>query len=395
MAWITEPMYYLSYEQALNNAEIVFATFNSSGLGFTKETICGILGNMWRESHVNPNMSEEGGGTTPAGAGAGLVQWTPATELTKHMQSGDRWNDGDFQMRVLIQELSPANVNNGGSSYGQWYDTGQWTYASFVTSTDVAWSTECFMRCYERPGVLELAERIEYALKFYADLTGEVPSGDGTQLAVLPVRSGRGYGDVYLTQAEGGDFSHYGTLAMDFAYSGHTEVPYYAPFDMTIVEQGVSAAYNIWQSDRPVKCADGSVSPVYFVAIHDNHITDFSVGDKRKKGQEMGRSGEGGNAFGDHCHFEAVKGTYDGNAWYTNPEGRVSLRNPEHMYNVFSVCDNVGKEEITIVNQTGLNLPWVCILNWDDGEGGSPDPDSPKDNLIELLLCDCLNGWKW
>lgn len=31
MAWITEPMYYLTYEQTLNNAEIVFTTFNSSG----------------------------------------------------------------------------------------------------------------------------------------------------------------------------------------------------------------------------------------------------------------------------------------------------------------------------------------------------------------------------
>ena len=28
MTWITEPMYYLTYDQALNNAEIVFANFN-------------------------------------------------------------------------------------------------------------------------------------------------------------------------------------------------------------------------------------------------------------------------------------------------------------------------------------------------------------------------------
>lgn len=386
MAWITEPMYYLSYTQALNNAEIVFSEFNKSSIGLTKEAICGVLGNMWRESHVNPNMSEEGGGTTPAGAGAGLVQWTPATELTKHMTSSDTWNDGYFQMRVLIQELSPNNINNGGSSYGQWYDVGSFTYAKFVTTTDVDYATECFMRCYERPGVTELAERIEYARKFYQDITGEVPSGDGTQLAVLPC-----WGTVYITQAEGGDFSHQGSLSVDFAYP-QPKVPLYAPFDMTCKYVDLQNAFTVWQSDRPVKCADGSVSYVTFNTGHSDDTGSNSIGDKKKKGQVYAHTGTSGNVTGDHTHIECSKGEFTV-PWATNPAGNGSLPNPEHMYNVFSSCNNITKEEINIINQTSTNMPWVCILNWDDGGSTPPEPPEGKSNLITLLMVNALNGW--
>lgn len=386
MAWITEPMYYLSYTQALNNAEIVFSEFNKSSIGLTKEAICGVLGNMWRESHVNPNMSEEGGGTTPAGAGAGLVQWTPATELTKHMTGSDTWNDGYFQMRVLIQELSPNNVNNGGSSYGQWYDVGSFTYAKFVSTTDVDYATECFMRCYERPGATELAERIEYARKFYQDITGEVPSGDGTQLAVLPC-----WGTVYITQAEGGDFSHMGSLSVDFAYPT-TKVPLYAPFDMTCKYVDLQNAFTVWQSDRPVKCADGSVSYVTFNTGHSDDTGSNSVGDKKKKGQVYAHTGTSGNVTGDHTHIECSKSEYTA-PWATNSAGRGSLPNPDHMYNVFSSCNNVTKEEINIINQTTTPMPWKCILDWDDDSGSNPEPPVGGSDLTLLLMVNCLNGW--
>ena len=53
--WITDGLY-LTYEQALNNANIVFNFFKDKG--YTKEAICGSLGNMWRESHVNPTLNQ-------------------------------------------------------------------------------------------------------------------------------------------------------------------------------------------------------------------------------------------------------------------------------------------------------------------------------------------------
>ena len=245
--WITEDLY-LTYEQALNNAKIVFKFFQNKG--YTKEAICGLLGNMWRESHVNPRLNEVGG------TGYGLTQWTPKDKLLTRLALLALADNGDNQLKVLERELTDG-ANNSGSNFSQWYDTGVWTLAKFKTSKDINYTTECFMRAYERPGELHLEERIEYANKFYRDITGEV-SGDGVQLAVLPCR-----GTVTITQAEGGDFSHGGTLSVDFAYP-QTKVPLYSPFDMTCKGVDIENAFTVWQSDREVKCADGSISFVTF-----------------------------------------------------------------------------------------------------------------------------------
>lgn len=45
-------------------------------LGFTKNAACGILGNLQRESGINPGIWESSNNTS---RGFGLVQWTPAT----------------------------------------------------------------------------------------------------------------------------------------------------------------------------------------------------------------------------------------------------------------------------------------------------------------------------
>lgn len=371
--WITEDLY-LSYEQALNNANIVFNFFKDKG--YTKEAICGLLGNMWRESHVNPSLNEVGG------TGYGLTQWTPRIKLLTRLQILGLPDNGDNQLKVLERELSDG-ANNSGSDFSQWYDVGQWTLAKFKTSTDIAYTTECFMRGYERPGVLHLEERIEYANKFYRDITGEVTPGDGTQLAVLPV-----HGTVYITQAEGGDFSHQGTLSVDFAYP-QTKVPLYAPFDMTCMGVDVANAFTVWQSDREVKCADGSISFVTFNTGHSDDTSSNQVGLKRKKGEIYAYTGTSGNVTGDHTHIEGSKGMFT-TMWQNG-----GLPNPSHLYDIFSSCDNVTKEEINIINQTTTPMPFKCILNWNDGESGGSEKSDLNAKLIELLLCDALNGWKY
>lgn len=378
MAWITENIY-LSYEQALNNANIVFNFFKDKG--YTKEAIAGLLGNMWRESHVNPSLHEDGG------TGYGLTQWTPKSKLINRLSILNLSDNGDNQLKVLERELTDG-ANNSASAFSQWYDVGEWTLAKFKTSTDINYTTECFMRAYERPGVLHLEERIEYANKFFTDITGDVSGGggDGTQLAVLPC-----WGTVYITQAEGGDFSHMGSLSVDFAYP-QGQVPLYAPFDMTCMYVDLQNAFTVWQSDRPVKCADGSVSYVTFNTGHSDDTGSNSVGDKKKKGQVYAHTGTSGNVTGDHTHIECSKGEFTA-PWATNSAGRGSLPNPDHMYKVFSSCNNITKEEINIINQTSTNMPWVCILNWDDGGSTPPEPPSGGNNLITLLMVNALNGW--
>lgn len=375
--WISEPMSYLTYEQALNNANIVFNFFKDKG--YTKEAISGILGNMWRESHVNPNLGEE------SGSGYGLTQWTPKSKLMGRLSALGLSDNGDNQLKVLEKELGEG-ANNSSSTFSQWYDTGSYTLTAFKTTTDIDFAVEAFCYCYERPGVVEMEERKQYAHKFYTDITGEVSENGGYQLAVLPCR-----GTVYITQAEGGDFSHLGSLAVDFAYSA-TKVPLYAPFDMICVYKD-SSATTVWQSDKEVKCADGSISYVTMNTIHSDDWNSNNVGDKKQKGEVYAYTGTSGNVTGDHTHIEASKGIFT-TAWYMNPAGRYSLPNPDHLYNIFSSCNNVTKEETTIINQTSTPMPWVCVLDWVDGSGGS-NQDDLEDDYIILLLCDALNGWKW
>lgn len=372
--WITDGLY-LTYEQALNNANIVFNFFKDKG--YTKEAICGLLGNMWRESHVNPSLHEVGG------TGYGLTQWTPKDKLLTRLALLALADNGDNQLKVLERELTDG-ANNSSSNFSQWYDVGEWTLAKFKTSKDIHYTTECFMRAYERPGVLHLEERIEYANKFYRDITGEV-NGEGIQLAVLPC-----HGTVTITQAEGGDFSHDGTLSVDFAYP-QTKVPLYSPFDMTCMGVDVVNAFTVWQSDREVKCADGSVSFVTFNTGHSDDTATNSVGKKRKKGEIYAYTGVSGNVTGDHTHIEGSK------AKFTTMWQNGSLPNPSHLYDIFSSCNNVTKEEIVIINNTSTPMPFKCILDWNDGLGGSGggSENNVENLLIKLWLCDALNGWKY
>lgn len=359
-------------------------------LGYSHASAIGVCANVMAESSFNEGASEVGG------AGFGLGQWTPQSNLTAQAQMlGYTYAESltfDVQCDILLR----------GDETGQWSNVAYTGYDSLVVSpqtlsqfkkeSDMISATMNYMAHWERPSydpsINHKERRKDYAREFDSKLDGSGGGGggDGTQLAVLPC-----WGTVYITQAEGGDFSHLGSLSVDFAYP-QTKVPLYAPFDMTCKYVDLQNAFTVWQSDRPVKCADGSVSYVTFNTGHSDDTGSNSVGDKKKKGQVYAHTGTSGNVTGDHTHIECSKGEYTA-PWATNSAGRGSLPNPDHMYNVFSSCNNVTKEQINIINQTSTNMPFVCILNWDDGGSTPPEPPTGKSNLITLLMVNALNGW--
>ena len=158
---------------------------------------------------------------------------------------------------------------------------------------------------------------------------------------------------------------------------------------MTCMGVDVANAFTVWQSDREVKCADGSISFVTFNTGHSDDTSTNQVGLKRKKGEIYAYTGTSGNVTGDHTHIEGSK------AKFTTMWQNGGLPNPSHLYDIFSSCDNVTKEEINIINQTTTSMPFKCILNWNDGEGGGSEKSDLNVKLIELWLCDALNGWKY
>ena len=141
-----------------NNAQIIIAYYQS--LGINDKTIAGILGNMQAESTINPERQEQGG------LGYGLVQWTPVSVLQQHCNilGLTPYNDGDVQIRVLIEEIkNTTNVEEWYSSsafISNYYNSGATSDMIGITGqqfldNSMNWEPDklaiLFMSAYERP----------------------------------------------------------------------------------------------------------------------------------------------------------------------------------------------------------------------------------------------------
>lgn len=124
--------------------------------GWTKNAICGMLGNMQVESYINPGVWQSFNFGNKNG-GFGLVQWTPSTKYTNWAASqGYAIGNMDGQLQRLIYEISPNSADV------QWLKTTAYpmTFAQFIVSTNSAYSLACaFLRNYERPASLNEATR--------------------------------------------------------------------------------------------------------------------------------------------------------------------------------------------------------------------------------------------
>ena len=349
---------YLSLSQMQVNARFIYNYLGTRG--WTKNAICGMLGNMQTESTINPGLwqNRDQGNTN---LGYGLVQWTPATKYLEWARSyGYSTTQIEPQLLRIIYE-----VNHG----LQWISTDEYplSFLEFQKSTESpSYLAQAFLKCYERPKNQTQPKRSEQAEYWWGYLTGEpLPEGECVQLAQHPLDY------IYITQGENGSFSHQGTLAID--YVGTTpKYPYYAPCDAECIGRNDSEAILVWKSIGEVMCADGVKREIVWRCIHDWNLL-YNVGDIILKNELMGHTGSAGNSTGDHLHLDVCEGT----TWDRSRE--------LHQYDVFSVGG------VTIAN--GLGYEWQ-ISNYVDCQGGDPyNPTEESDKLINLLLCGALNGW--
>lgn len=181
-------------------------------------------------------------------------------------------------------------------------------------------------------------------------------ASDGYEVMLFPLEY------LYMSQDEGGDFSHAGTLAMDFlgwnSLGRVLQCPYYAPVSCTCIAS-TESANRIWQSNSQVHLADGSLDYVTWVVAHDNNPP--AVGTSLVQGQLMGHTGTAGNVTGDHLHLNIAKGQY-ANWEQVPPNNNWQLRNSMHIYDACFVNDT------TIVQGYGHS--------WIDWTG--PIPPSPS-----------------
>ena len=180
---------------------------------------------------------------------------------------------------------------------------------------------------------------------------------------------------LYMSQDEGGDYSHAGTLAMDFLGWGPNgriyQAPYYAPCSCTCIAK-TEEANRIWQSDNPVFLADGTTDYVTWVQAHDNN--PLPVGTHLNQGDLLGHTGTAGNVTGDHLHLNIAKGKY-ANWERVPPNNNWQLVNSMHIYDACFVND-------TVIVQ-GYGHLWI---NYD-----TPIPPTPaKKYKYNALMLDVL-----
>ena len=181
MYWYDENKY-LSESQQLHNAQNVITLLYKSGKGWTKESICAILGNMSQESNVNPNLYEKGFSWSQD-KGYGLVQWTPRSKYWNWATSnGLEPKSATSQIKRISYEID-NNV--------QWIKKQSYplTFKEFVTNAknkDIDYLTRCFMINYERPYLptAKIEKRIAFAklcsnkLKFDDKEVDDTPTED-------------------------------------------------------------------------------------------------------------------------------------------------------------------------------------------------------------------------
>lgn len=125
----------------------------ASGYGASIFVVSALAGNAWRESHINPTLSQIGGGAF------GLFQWDGGRKTALLNWLSDNGYDDtspNGQMQYLIVEDDWIGTFDGISSLTEFLTS---------SSTDVESLTKAFCNCWERPGIPAIEERIEFAYK--------------------------------------------------------------------------------------------------------------------------------------------------------------------------------------------------------------------------------------
>jgi tape measure domain-containing protein len=163
-----------------------------AGLGITKAQAAGIVGNLQRESGLNPRVNEGGFVGLPLGVGGyGLAQWTGGRQQALRRFAGyDDKKAGDLQtqVRFIIAELlGPEN-----KALQKLRETVSPEQAAVV-----------FDKYYERSGIKALDERKANARAVFTRLGSAAPMAPALPPATAPAMAGVTQAGASLSAAQG------------------------------------------------------------------------------------------------------------------------------------------------------------------------------------------------
>ena len=163
-------------------------------------------------------------------------------------------------------------------------------------------------------------------------------ASDGYEVALFPMPY------LYMTQDEGGDFSHAGTYNIDFVGFNGTSViknaPLYAPCKLRI--RGIATDGSnglILDSVDQVHLPNGTLDYITIGVGHSNNPPSMTIGHEFEQGELFYTTGTAGYVTGDHVHVCVGQGA--GGILVQRPSGNWDLSNRIHMWDGLFVNDTV------------------------------------------------------
>lgn len=161
--------------------------------------------------------------------------------------------------------------------------------------------------------------------------------GAGRDLALFPCQT------MMVTQGAFDEYSHQKQNALDIQ---PTNGMAFAPFNAKVVrvDPGETTCNGVWlQSIDKVRYADGSYDYMTVLFMHDNDISDLTVGRVLTQGEYFYQSGTMGNSSGAHIHVAVYRGAYsDDMASYGFGSGNVNVEDALFVRDDTTIRDDYG-----------------------------------------------------
>lgn len=163
---------------------------------------------------------------------------------------------------------------------------------------------------------------------------------DGYEVALFPMPY------LYMSQDEGGDYSHQGTYNIDLLGWGANgriyQAPLYAPCNMRLVDYKAGTDWGntcVFESTSIVHLPNGSIDWLCMAVGHDSNPPYTSVGSTVNQGHLCYHTGTYGHVTGDHVHLCLGQGHYQG--FTQRNTGNYDLTNRIHAWDGVYVDDTV------------------------------------------------------
>jgi hypothetical protein len=182
----------LTLSEMTVNADYILSYLMSKG--WTKNAVCGMLGNMQSESSINP-ARWEGDNVGDTDHGLGLVQWTPATKYLDWCTArGLDYRQMDSNLTRILWEVETG---------AQWITKAAYpiSFQEFTLSNESPeYLAQAFITNYERPANPDQPARSTQSRYWFDNLTGGGIIVDPTPTPT-PTTNNNAIYELWLTNA--------------------------------------------------------------------------------------------------------------------------------------------------------------------------------------------------